>query len=94
MVAWGTFDRDKFEVTQGEMSQHKSSKHVSRGFCGACGTALTYVHDKRSNEIDVTLATLDEPAALVPEAHIWVQDKLPWVQIADGRPQFEKFRTG
>ena len=28
-------------------------------------------------------------AVLVPECHIWVQDKLPWVVIDDGRPQFQ-----
>ena len=27
-------------------------------------------------------------AALSPQAHIWVQDKLPWVQINDSLPQY------
>ena len=36
----------------------------------------------------VTMASLDDPAMLPPEPHVWVQDKLPWVVIADARPQF------
>ena len=53
---------------------------------------MTYRHEARASDIDVTLATLDDAAAFRPEMHIWVQDKLPWVAIADGLPQYEKVR--
>jgi hypothetical protein len=79
MVPWGTFDRDNFSIIHGRLSEFHSSAPVTRGFCAACGTSLTYSHEKRAGEIDVTLATLDDPAVLVPECHIWVQDKLSWV---------------
>jgi len=92
MVAWGTFAREKFVVTEGRLAEYKSSPHVTRGFCANCGTSITYHHDKRPAEIDVTLVSLDNPKVLEPVAHIWVQDKLPWVGIDDGRPSFEKFR--
>ena len=36
----------------------------------------------------MTLATLDEAAQLAPRMHVWVADKLPWVTITDGLPQF------
>ena len=87
-VAWGTFDRNGFRVTQGTLAEFRSSAHVTRGFCAACGSCLTYCHEARSGEIDVTLATLDEPARLAPQMHVWVADKLPWVRIEDGLPQY------
>jgi len=87
-VAWGTFARDGFRVTQGTLTEFRSSPPVTRGFCAACGSCLTYRHEARPGEIDVTLATLDEAARLAPQMHVWVADKLPWVRIADGLPQF------
>jgi hypothetical protein len=88
MVAWGTFGRNAFRVTRGQLSEHRSSAPVLRGFCAACGGALTYQHDARPTEIDVTLASLDAPAGLAPRMHVWVADKLPWLVISDGLPQF------
>jgi hypothetical protein len=88
MVPWGTFLRANFHLTHGELAEYPSSAHVVRGFCRRCGTTLTYRHDSRPAEIDVTLATLDEPARLTPQMHVWVGDKLPWISIDDDRPQF------
>ena len=87
-VAWGTFSRASFEVQNGQLAERRSSAQVLRGFCANCGTALTYRHEQRGSEIDVTLATLDDAGKLAPQAHIWVQDKLPWVSITDGLPQY------
>ncbi|MGA0609129.1 GFA family protein [Caldimonas sp. KR1-144] len=92
-VAWGTFALEGFAIVRGALAQQSSSAHVRRGFCGACGTSLTYFHEGRAEEIDVTLASLDDPARLVPQRHIWVADKLPWVTLADGLPQYETVRS-
>jgi hypothetical protein len=88
VVAWGTFDRSAFRVIDGTLAEFRSSAPVRRGFCAACGSCLTYQHDARPAEIDVTLATLDEAAQLAPQMHVWIADKLPWVRIEDGLPQF------
>jgi hypothetical protein len=88
LVAWCTFARDGFRVTRGTLTEYRSSPQVRRGFCAACGGALTYRHEARAEEIDVTLASLDEPAALAPRMHVWVGDKLPWLAITDGLPEF------
>jgi hypothetical protein len=90
MVSWGTFAADDFSIVRGRLTQYRSSPKVTRAFCAECGTSLTYRHDDRGGEIDLTLSSLDDPAALVPEMHIWVEDKLPWIVIADGRAQFAK----
>jgi hypothetical protein len=90
-VPWGTFARADFRVTRGQLAEYHSSGSVTRGFCAACGSSLTYSSAARDGEIDVTLATLDEPTRLTPQMHVWVGDKLPWVTIGDGWPQF---RTG
>jgi hypothetical protein len=85
-VAWGTVDLAGFTLVQGQLAITKSSHDVERGFCARCGTSLSYRHALRSTEIDFTLASLDDPAAVRPKCHIWVQDKIPWVDITDGLP--------
>jgi hypothetical protein len=89
LVAWGTFVRENFRLTRGSLAEYRSSPAVTRGFCAACATSLTYRNDARAAEIDVTLASLDDPTLLAPQMHLWVGDRLPWVSINDGRPQFK-----
>lgn len=91
-VAWGTFDASRFELVRGEPARVRSSEHVLRSFCGACGSALGYVNDARPGELDLTLASLDDPSDLAPVCHIWVSHRLPWVLLADGLPAFPEWR--
>lgn len=92
-VAWCTVERNRFELTRGRLAEHASSPKVKRGFCASCGTSITYTHEARPAEIDVTIVTLDEPAEVAPTRHIWLVDKLPWLEIGDGLPQFERFTS-
>ena len=87
-VAWGTVDASGFQIVAGDLRVVNTSKDVARGFCADCGSSLTYQHALRSSEIDFTLASLEIPSMYAPQAHIWVQDKLPWVQLNDGLPQY------
>jgi hypothetical protein len=93
-VAWGTFERSGFRLTHGTLAEFRSSRPVRRGFCAACGSCLTYRHEARPTEIDVTLATLDDAVQLAPRMHVWVADKLPWVRIEDGLPQYPGTAAG
>jgi hypothetical protein len=56
-------------------------------------TQMWHSGSKRAGEIDIALVTLDNPARFEPECHIWVEDKLPWMSIEDGRPRFQRYRT-
>ena len=92
-VAWGTFDSPNFAVVSGELREHQSSLRAVRGFCARCGTAITYRSSVREGELDVSLATLDDPNALAPGFHLWTSHKLRWVVLADGLPQYEEWGT-
>jgi hypothetical protein len=35
--------------------------------------------------------TLDEPAAVAPDVHIYTRSKLPWVRLPDDTPAFEGY---
>jgi hypothetical protein len=82
-VTWATFPLSSFTVTQGALNEHLSSPGVTRGHCADCGTSMTYAHKGRADEIDVTAACFNNPSVVVPQAHIWLEDKLPWVEVND-----------
>jgi hypothetical protein len=88
-VAWGTVTSDQFRILSGEAAVVKTSADVERTFCANCGSSLTYRHGQLAGEVDFTLVSLDDPSPWAPQMHIWVQDKLPWVRLDDGLPQFQ-----
>jgi hypothetical protein len=92
-VAWATFAKARFRIAFGALALVKSSPPVERGFCGSCGSSLTYTHAARPDALDVTLASLDAPAVLRPQYHIWVSDRVDWAPLADGLPQHAGWRS-
>lgn len=86
-VAWVTFPTAGFRLLAGALREHRSSERVLRGFCPTCGTSLTYAHEARPDQLDVSTVAFDDASALAPQSHIWVSDKLPWVSMTDGLPQ-------
>jgi hypothetical protein len=88
-LAWGSVNADHFRILSGDTSVVRTSTDAERTFCTNCGSSLTYRHSLRAGDVDFTLVLLDDPSELAPEMHIWVQDKLPWVQLSDDLPQFQ-----
>lgn len=68
--------------------RYNSSPGVTRSCCGSCGTPLSYEGVRWPGEIHILAGALDDPAALKPQAHVYVGQKLPWVQLSDGLPRF------
>jgi len=81
----GNAKRADFELTRGEPSWFHSSDLVRRGFCGACGTPLFY-DVPGTDSINVTLGSLDEPAAVRPVAQSNLAGKMPWFRSLDLLP--------
>ncbi len=92
-VGWFTVAAETFRFTQGSPAAFHSSAPVTRTFCSHCGTPLTYRHDDRPLEVDITLCTLDDPTAHAPGDHIFMADALPWDQPRDGLPRYQGTRT-
>ncbi len=90
MVAWFTVPPTTLEIT-GQPRTHASSPGITRSFCPACGTSLTY--QSRPDEIDVTTASLDHPEAVPPRDHTMAAGQLPWVELADGLPRYPTTRS-
>jgi hypothetical protein len=59
--------------------------------CTKCGTAVWSEYGGLAALRFVRVGTLDEPAALPPDVHIYTRSKLPWVALPDGVPAFEAY---
>jgi hypothetical protein len=59
--------------------------------CPICQTALWSDYGARQALRFVRVGTLDEPAALSPDVHIYTRNKLPWVMLRKETPAFETY---
>jgi hypothetical protein len=80
------FPQDALTI-EGDSARYPSSNAIERVFCKTCGTRLL---SWRTNgtAAGVALATFDDRNAFVPTEHIWVKEKMNWVKLDDGLPQY------
>ena len=91
MVAWGLVSKDDLKV-EGETKEYASSEHGRRHFCPQCGTGLFYTSEAVfPGQIDVQIATLDDPDSVVPQAQIQMAERIGWMQKLDSMPQFDRY---
>lgn len=86
-ITWITTTPDGFAYTLGAPATYRSSDTVRRTFCGQCGTTLGYAMDGHDDELDFAAATLDDPALVTPDDHIWAGSMLPWFKFTDDLPR-------
>jgi len=93
-VAWVIFPAEGFSFVAGEPKSFRSSPHVTRSFCGDCGTPLLYRSDRRADVVDIPTATLDDAASFPPEREIWTGEKLDWEVVNPALPQYPRSSKG
>lgn len=92
MVAWAAFAEDQFKLVEGEPMTFNSSGSAMRSFCPKCGSGLYYRNvEFLPGIVDIQSATLDDPEALPPGAHIQTAERLGWMETAHSLPAFERF---
>lgn len=73
-----------FAWTRGGPKFFQSSNHVKRGFCGNCGTPLSY---EGPDGVGVAIGALDEPARARPVVQFGVEAKVFFVDHLHGLPE-------
>jgi hypothetical protein len=59
-------------------------------YCPNCGIRLwSHYHASPGDTLLLRAGTLDDPAAITPDVHIFTRNKLPWVQLPPGARAFE-----
>jgi hypothetical protein len=63
--------------TRGEPKRFQSSNKVARGFCGDCGTPLTF--EWSGQVVDLAIGAFDRAADIAPTAQLAAESALPYV---------------
>ena len=71
--------------TRGLPRVFSSSEATERGFCGNCGTPLTF-HYVFHDRISVSLGSLDDPTRIVPASQYGIESRVPWFDRLAGLP--------
>jgi hypothetical protein len=69
--------RAQFAWTRGQPAVFRSSSVAERGYCRDCGTPLFFRYLAKDT-IDVTIGSLDDPAAAKPTSQVGVESRVPW----------------
>jgi hypothetical protein len=68
--------KEHLRWTSGQPSFYRSSDIVQRGSCRSCGTPLSFAYDD-SNDIAVSIGSLDNPSAVTPEHQYGIEARVP-----------------
>ena len=90
-VAWAMFSDAQVRFVGAQPTQYQSSPPARRGFCGQCGTQISFTASYIPGLIDLTVGSFDQPDSLPPSLHYWESKRLPWVQFADALPRHAEF---
>jgi hypothetical protein len=73
-----------FAWTRGAPKRFASSNSVRRGFCGDCGTTLTFEYS--DEVVELAIGAFDDPASVRPVIQMAVESRLPWFEELAGLP--------
>jgi hypothetical protein len=94
VVPWLTMASADFAWTADAPAVYRSSPGAERLFCPSCGTQLVFRELAAPDLLDVTLASLDDPAAIPPDHHIWTSSRIAWFEVADDLPRYPERGPG
>ena len=69
---------------------YKSSEGVKRWFCRHCGTPMAYDAKQDEQNIHYYVNSLENPEQYQPSAHLFTEEQLSWVHLADELPKHPK----
>ena len=79
-------------ISQGKTTDYaveaESGSHVTRRFCGTCGSPLFSELESSPELFVIKAGSLDDPNTVSPKAHIWTSSAPTWSLPEDGRESF------
>ena len=88
-------ETDRVERLSGETTLYRMPTDSGRPHdvarCPGCGTAVWSHYGGHSVLTFLRIGTLDDPAALKPDVHIFTRSKVPWVVLPPDVPAFDVY---
>jgi hypothetical protein len=85
--AFASFETGAVVWSRGRRKTFRSSEAILRGFCGDCGTPLTFEPAAGGDHLALTIATFDDPSAFPPERQIKLADRIGWIDTLGDVPR-------
>jgi len=86
--AFVCFNTANFRYLADEPDWYIRSDRIKRGFCGICGSPITY-QQPDTDWLAIWIGTLDDRETYLPLAHVYSDNKLSWVDIQPHLPCYE-----
>jgi hypothetical protein len=87
-VAWAMYKQEDVRFLGSEPTLYSSSSEARRGFCGACGTQISFLASFLPGLIDLTIGSLDNPESTPPTLHYSYATHLGWLESWDELPKY------
>ena len=86
---WTAVPVNAVRFTSGAPKLFHSSPIAVRGFCGDCGTSLTYrlIKPEPATHMVIFTAAFDKPEEMTPVVHGGMESRMPWLDINDDLPR-------
>jgi len=97
-MVWVAYESTQIRYIQGNPTVFESSPGVGWGFCGQCGSSLIWEANLSvfgGSDVTITeftISSLDTPEKFVPDQHWNDGERIPWFDVADDLPRYQKLR--
>jgi hypothetical protein len=73
---------DRVAITGTSFTRFASSPGVWRGFCGTCGSTVSYQGTNLPDMIHLHIGIFDDPGRFRPQANEHEEMRLPWIHVS------------
>src|SRR5688572_23696473 len=88
-LAFVHFAAQDFTWVRGTPTRYRSSEFAERGFCSHCGSTLSMHEEVLAQRVQIAVGSLDDPARVRIDDHVWIRSRIPWFDVADDLPRFD-----
>jgi hypothetical protein len=84
--AYASFPTAALTWSRGARKTFRSSDAIDRGFCGDCGTPLSFEAVDEGEHVSLAIGAFDDPASLAPQRQLDLPARLPWFETLASLP--------
>ncbi len=89
MTSFAGFRPEQVVFTGAMPNRFSTPDGVTRSFCGQCGSAVAFEHEKTPDEIHLQLGLFDDLEKLPPENHSFIGEKPSWLHADEHLPEHD-----
>lgn len=89
MATLPVFKVEQVAFSGTDRSIYRSSDDVGRGFCGKCGSTLTFetMLQEYGQLCAIHVSAFDNPEGLIPTHHSFYSERICWFDVVDDLPR-------